>query len=52
MLDCAAMRAYNLRLVPDPLWLTIQRKAKSDGYTIRTIIIMLLRRYAKGEIEL
>lgn len=43
---------YPLRDVPDDLWKRARAKAARGGQTIRFVIIELLRRWVKGEVEL
>lgn len=38
--------------IPDDPWITAATRANEEGETISTVVRILLRKYAKGEIEL
>lgn len=41
----------HVRVADDP-WITAATRANEDGETISTVVRILLRKYAKGEIDL
>ena len=44
-------RTFLLDLLPDELWLAAQAKAASQGRKIKWVILQLLAKYVKDEVE-
>lgn len=40
------MKFYLVRDIPDELWVRVKRRARSEGRSLRFIVLELLKRYA------
>jgi hypothetical protein len=45
------MRAYLLRDIDADLWDQVRRRARSDGLSVRAVILHLLRAYVAGRVS-